>query len=215
MMSVKGKPIETKIPPIIGENGKRRKGNVIYQNGKLYSKNFDKSLIKYIWQVVPESELESSTLYQKELWKLNFYSLALPDELAIFFWNDRFHDNSTGCTPYFKESTTREYFGKIYECDQYVIDTKSMAGTLLSQTIYNMLYESGNLKFAQKCFMKVDGTELLLSTIKIDLITSQVPENAFNLGKKATKVYAAKNGDMADLIDRRVVVEVIGADKKK
>ena len=197
----------------------------MYKNGKYYqffSENrailagitFPKSKnkAKLSALVLPEDKLNSPNLKYAENWDLVESKLSLPDELAIFYWNDKFHANPFGLTPYYNGSSTRTIEDKDYECDQYLIDIKSMAGTNMAQEAYNMIYENGQLVMTQK-YLILDGKEILIRTIKISALTSDVPEDAFTIGPKCN-VYAAGTGDMNDLMERSILVEEIGGDKQ-
>ena len=88
-----------------------------------------------------------------------------------------------------------------------------MAGTIIAQEAYNMLYENDKLVMIQKYLLR-DGKEKLVRTTKIGTITSEVPEEFFKINQKC-KIYAAGTGDMNELIDKKVIVEEIGGKEKK
>ena len=200
---------------------KAKHPNVIYQDGKYYrfltrlkaSRDImigmpsSKAVTKSI--VLPEAKLDSPNLNPDEEWQYIRSDLALPDELAVFYWNDPFRaDEIKSSTPYFNGSSTRTVGKKDYDCDQYIVDIKSLAGTTIAQDAYNMLYENGQLVIIQKYFLR-DDKETLIREINIKSITDQVPDTAFAI-KKKFKVYAADTGTLSDLIEQPALVEEIG-----
>ena len=198
--------------------------DVMYKNGRYYriksevaaratnGFGFNKKS-KIFALVLPEDKLGSPYLNPDEEWQYIKQDLALPDELAIFYWEDKFHQNPFGVKPYYNGSTKRTIDEKEYDCDQYLIDIKSMAGTIIAQEAYNMLYENDKLVMIQKYLLR-DGKEKLVRTTKIGTITSEVPEEFFKINQKC-KIYAAGTGDMNELIDKKVIVEEIGGKEKK
>ena len=162
--------------------------------------------------VLPEAELDSPNLNPDEEWQYIRSDLALPEELAVLYWNDPFRaDNIDTPAPYFNGSSTRTVGKKDYDCDQYIADIKSTAGTTLAQWAYNMLYENGKLVRIQKYFLR-DGQESLIAELNIKTLTDQVPDTAFTI-KKKFKVYAADTGTLSDLIEQPALVEEIGGKK--
>ncbi|MBR1397045.1 MAG: hypothetical protein IJ563_05885 [Selenomonadaceae bacterium] len=182
--------------------------DVFYQNKKYYRINF----IGRTAKVLTEDEINSPNLNIDEGWQYIKRDLSLPDELAIFYWDDKFHENPFNLIPYYNGNSTREIDKKVYDCDQYLIDIKSLAGKNVAQEAYNMLYENGQLMMIQR-YLIYDGKEYFIHTLKIIKITSEVPEDTFVIGKKI-KVYAADVGKMGDLLEQPELVEEIGGKKK-
>ncbi|MBR1646666.1 MAG: hypothetical protein IJ685_07795 [Selenomonadaceae bacterium] len=131
----------------------------------------------------------------------------MPDELAIFCWDEPFRDNFTAA-PVYNDSSKVTLDKKEYDCDRYVVDVKSLAGTLIAQEAYNALYDGGKLVRVQK-YLLYEGKEEFILEVEVKNISSTVPEDAFKIGKKI-KVYAAENGDMKDLLEEPVLVETLG-----
>ena len=188
--------------------------DVLYQDGKYYRFTAPITESKNVTaRVLSENDLDSATLDPEEEWQYIRSDLALPDELAVFYWNDPFRDNNLRLpTPRFNGSSTRTVGKKDYDCDQYINDIKSLAGTPIAQEVYNMLYDNGQLVMIQKYLLR-NGKEYLARELKIKTISSTVPPTAFTIGKKI-KVYAAANGDMKDLLEQKDVVEVLGGKKQ-
>ena len=158
-------------------------------------------------KVLAQEDLNSPTLNQDDEWNYIREDLSLPDELAVFCWDEHFRDNFTAA-PVYNGSSKRTVDGKEYDCDQYVVDVKSLAGTVIAQEAYNMLYDGGKLVRVQKYLLR-NGKEELVVEAEIINISPTVPADAFTIGKKI-KVYAAENGDMQDLLEQPVLVETLG-----
>lgn len=189
--------------------------DVLYSDGKYYRFIYSlkggmfglsKEIKAY---VLPESELNSSTLDENQDWEFVCEDLTLPDEFSVFFPNDPMRKGfQAKPTPYYNGSSKSSFNGKEYECDQYINDIKSLAGTIIAQEAYNVLYDGSKLVCIQKYFLR-DGKEFHLYDNVIINITENVPAEAFS-GKKKVKVYNARNGDMADLLETEVLVETLG-----
>ena len=136
----------------------------------------------------------------------------MPDELAIFYWDDPYRDNSVNTSaPTYNGSSKRTINKKEYDCDQYVRHISTLANTNIALEAYNMLYYNGQLVKIQTYFVR-DGKEYLIREIDIKSITSEVPEKAFRI-KKKIKLYEAHKGDMSDLLEQYTQVGQIGGDK--
>ncbi len=191
--------------------------DALFRDGKYYrfrkvNEIVDKSTIygsdgTVYGKVLAQENLNSPTLNQDDEWNYIREDLSLPDELAVFCWDEPFRDNFTPA-PVYNGSSKRTVDGKEYDCDQYVVDVKSLAGTVIAQEAYNMLYDGGKLVRVQKYLLR-DGNEELVVEAEIINISSTVPAEAFTIGKKI-KVYAAENGDMQDLLEQPVLVETLG-----
>lgn len=200
------------------ENAKAKNPEVFYKDGKYY--NYFKDPVedkpnktKLRMLILEEEELNSAVLEPQEGWQDIRTELALPDELAIFYWNEPYREQDSGWgEPIYNGSSKVEINKKTYDCDQYISDVKSLAGTVIAQEVYNAIYENGNLVMVQKYFLR-DGKERLIETVNVKNITSQVPDTAFAIDKK-TKVYKPRNGDMNDLLNIYEEVGEIGGKKK-
>ena len=195
----------------------------MYQDGKYYNFNVERGISSNIFigqhlkstvrvLVLPEEQINSPNLDPKEYWRSTRSSLSLPDELAIFYWNDPPFQPRNYDAPVYLESSKLTFGGKEYDCDKYVEFAKDMAGNVINETVYNALYENGKLVMVQKYFLR-DGKERLIETVNIKNITSQVPDIAFAIDK-ATKIYKPKNGDMNDLLNEYQEIGEIGGKKK-
>lgn len=161
---------------------------------------------------LPEDKLNSPTVNPEENWGTVKNDLALPDELLIFYWDDPFFTNQIEQNaPYFNGSSKRTIDNVEYDCDQYILGIKTLAGTDIAQVAYNVLYTNGKLAMIQRYFLR-NGKESLEYTMKIADITPQVPENVFNIQQKIN-VYSASTGDMNDLLERLALIETWGGKK--
>jgi hypothetical protein len=211
-----------------GLNGQRisKTGNIkdkylsaLYRDGKYYkfinaeetslglsgahTKNSREALI------LDESNLYAPTLDPDEHWEIVRKDLTLPEVFKIFFPNDSMNDDAQIYPkPIFNGDSKQTIDNKEYDCDQYVNDIKSVAGTVIAQEVYNMLYEGGKLVRIQKYLIR-DGEEILTNDLIIHAISAQVPDEAFVITKKF-KLYAARNGDMNDLLDSPEQIGEIG-----
>ena len=181
--------------------------DVLYKDGKYYKINdyhYGKNEKKVF--MLSEDKIDSPNLNPKEEWQYARSDLALPDELAIFNWNDKFHENTLGVQPYYNGSSKRTIDDKEYDCDQYLIDIKSMANTIIAQEAYNMIYNEGQLIKVQK-YLIYKGKEYLVRELIIINITSKIPEDAFKVGEKVS-VYEGDTGSMADLLKTKKPIPV-------
>lgn len=185
--------------------------SALYRDGKYYrftkveeetSNIFfgsSKSILRNAY-VIEKDKLYSPTLAPEEHWQTVQKDLALPETFCVLFPNDPMNDDAQiSHNPIFKSSSKRNIDGKEYDCDQYIKDIKSLAGTTVAQETYNALYDDGKLVRIQK-YLLHDGKEFLVSDLVIHAISSEVPTDAFTIHKKF-KLYAARNGDMNDLLD--------------
>ena len=169
--------------------------NLMYLDGTYYNYLNERYLL-----ILPEEQLNSSTLDPGEGWQDIRNELALPDGLAIFYWEDSFRDkNFDWGVPIYSGSSTKTVKKKTYDCDRYNSDIKTLAGTVIAQEVYDALYENGRLVMVQKYFVR-DGKEFLISTTEVKEISAQVPDEVFAITKKV-KTYAPHNGDMTDLLE--------------
>ena len=157
--------------------------------------------------VLDESRLHDPNLDPDEKWRSVRGELALPDELAVFCWDEPFRNNFTAA-PVYVESSKLTIDKKEYDCDRYVADIKSLAGTVIAQEAYNMLYDGGKLVRVQKYFLR-DGKEFLNSDLIVHTISAQAPDEAFAV-KRKFKLYEARKGDMNDLINQLEQIGEIG-----
>ena len=210
---------------VVGMATEKNYPDVLYKNGNYYQfstrgagdaigfKKSAKNNIELKAVMLPESKMDSPYLDPNENWQDVKDLLSLPDELAVFYWEDKFHRNPLGVKPYYSGSSKRTVDDKEYDCDQYIVDIKSMANTNIAMEAYNMLYDNGQLVMIQKYFI-YNGKERLVRKLQIHKITSEVSDEVFEIGHKCT-VYAAATGDMNDLIDNSVIIEKIGGKEKK
>lgn len=212
---------------IVGFNGdfikkiikKKTAPDVLYKEGKYYrvdSETVERGQGIFAYKeakstaiMLSEESLGSSSLDINEGWGHIRKDLALPEELAVFCWNDSYRDEA-GLTeaPHFIGNAKHTVNEKIYDCDDYVIDKKAVSGKILSQDVWRTFYEGGNLVYVQRLLVH-DGKEELVSMIDIREISANVPAELFEL-PKGTLVYAADEGKMYDLTEQGLLIEKIG-----
>ena len=150
--------------------------------------------------LLQEDRLYSPNLDPDEHWETVRKDLTLPEVFNVFFPNDPMNDDAQIAPKLlFNGESKRTIDNKEYDCDQYINDIKSLAGTVIAQEAYNMLYDGGKLVRIQKYLCR-DGKEFLITDLIIESISAQVPDEAFAIHKKF-KLYEARKGDMNDLLN--------------
>lgn len=192
--------------------------DVMYKDGKYYRFSTSGLALRGIssWMgcskdvsavVLSEKDLNLPTLNPYDEWNFIREDLSLPDELAIFYWDEPFRDNFTAA-PKYNGSSRRTVDDKEYDCDQYLTEIKSVSGSVIAQEAYNALYDGGKLVRVQR-YILYDGKEIYVQELVVKNLTATVPKEAFAIGK-AIKVYAADKGDMKDLLEQPELVETLG-----
>lgn len=180
----------------------------MYQHGKYYQFTTKNKANMVTWD-----QLKNENLDPKQGWNAVQQKLALPDELAVFYWWDPYRKNSrTIGAPQFSESVKKKFKDKEYDCDIYVSTAKPASGTTAAQINYQMLYEQGKLVQINTVVLK-NGEEYKVNELKIKEIRANIPENGIKIAKN-TDVYAAGIGDMNDLIEQPVKVERLNGDEE-
>ena len=145
---------------------------------------------------------DEENLNPLEGWQTIDRSLSLPDELAVFYWNDPFHKVSTAISePQFIESLRKTVDGNEYDCDRYESTPRNRSN---AKIVFDMLYKDGELVMAQSV-IHVGGREYEINTLRIKKIGAEVAKNGFKVDANA-KVYAAGIGDMNDLLESPVLL---------
>ena len=169
----------------------------MYSNGRYY-----KFAEKDTAFMLEEARLGDDNLNPAEGWQTIERSLSLPDELAVFNWNDRFHKVSAALNePVFVESMIKTVDGREYDCDRYEATTVKRKS---ARIIFDMLYRDGELVMAISS-IGVGDREYEINKLSIKKISPAVDKNDFKVDAKA-KVYAAGAGDMNDLLETPVLL---------
>lgn len=216
---------------LAGKNGARvyrkdlnqKNPTVFYRDGKYYNflstpknpnESTDKRMVNRVL-ILPEEEIYSPALDPYEYWVFVRKVLALPKELAIFYWDDPYRNKNFdwGNAPVYESSSTKKIDQTTYECDRYVSEIKNLTGKVIAREIYNAFYENGKLVMVQKHFVRSGVEDSIISTIKIKTLTAEVPESAFTINEKV-KIYKAHNGDLNDLLKNYEEVGEIGGEQK-
>lgn len=176
---------------------------VLHKDGKYYQ--FTE---KNKATVCDDSQLNDENLDPRQGWGNISQKLALPAELAVFYWEDPYRQKSAALaapTEIWSGKKTAE--GKEYDCDRYASRLLSASGSDEAQYVYDMLYENGVLKMIQS-YVKRGNDEYPINTLSIKKIEGNVPENLFKI-PKGTKIYAAGTGDMNDLLEQPAQIGVM------
>ena len=200
---------------ITGDAGKRMTAilqenlwypKVLGTNDKIYQFYIEKVTKA---KVLPLNMLGSDKLSPDEKWTEKKDRLALPEELAVLAWQDKWtsHPQSLGA-PAFSGSSKRQVGSDEYDCDQYICDIRNQAGGVSGQLAYNLLYKDGKLVKAQK-YLLYKGKQQLLSTLDIMEFKAGVDEGAISK-LNDVKVYKAEMGDINDLLDNPVEEGTMG-----
>ena len=173
----------------------------MYYNGKYYK--FSEKDTAIMAQV---DQLNNENLDLVEGWSVIDKELALPDELAVFNWNERHHKASENiAVPTFANTLQKNVDGKNYTCDRYEADVKNAKGEKEATIIFDMCYnEKGELALVQSAIF-ANGREYGINKLTIKKILREIPKDAIILDKNA-KIYAAGIGDMNDLLENPVLL---------
>ena len=167
----------------------------MYADGKFY-----KFLEKDIALIVDENQLDDENLNPAEGWSTIHQSLSLPNELAIFNWNDKFHKVPEALSePIFIESTKKIVNGKEFDCDRYESKITNAAGGESATITFELCYSAGELILAQSS-LSANGKDYEINKLIVKKILSSVPSGEFKLSGKE-KVHSAGFGDMNDLLE--------------
>ena len=180
--------------------GEDKNPEVMYRDGKFY--NFvekDKA------NVCAEKNLRAENLDPRQGWNKISQKLALPDELAIFFWEDNFRWSTPSIdAPTFQKSFIKNILGKDYDCDRYACEVKTATGGDVANLIYDAIYKEGQLIRIESYILR-NGNEYPLNVLQIKKFQAEIPKGTFKI-YKGTKIYAAGTGDINDLLEKPVQI---------
>ena len=150
--------------------------------------------------IATEDQLDNENLNPNEGWATIYQSLSLPNELAVFNWNDRFHKVPPALTePIFLESVKKNINGKDFDCDRYQSNIMNAAGGETATIIFELCYSNGELIIAQSSLLSNDK-EYEINRLIVKRILPSVPSGDFKLSGKE-KIHSAGIGDMNDLLE--------------
>ena len=150
----------------------------MYRDGKYYQFKDKKHAT-----VINENQLTDENLDPKQGWSSIKQKLALPDELAVFYWNDPFRTYSKALpAPQFVETVKRTIGKKEYDCDKYVSDIKNASGGTEAQLVYFMGYEAGKLAQIETIAI-IDDKEYQIKGFVVGISTKNA--NTFYLADEA------------------------------
>ena len=178
---------------------------VMYKDGYYYQFNSDKEAT-----VLSESHLSDENLNPRQGWSSLGQKLALPEELTIFYPDSAFRGVSYAVAqPQFAETLNKTVDEKKYVCDRYISPIVHADGSEAARLVYDALYnDKGELVLITSSVV-MNGTEYPHNKVAIKKILAEIPKDAFSISKK-TKIYAAGNGDMNDLLEQPVEMKMEG-----
>ena len=180
------------------QSGSTKYPDFMHANGKYF-----KFREKDYATVIKDTDLDKENLNPTEGWNSIEKTLSLPDELAVFFWNDPFHKEAKSVSkPIFSTTLKKTEGGKEYDCDIYISKIKSASGTTETALAFYMFYDNNELSVVKSAVM-INGKEYELNKLNIKKILPEMPKNEFQVYDKA-KVYLAGIGDMNDLLESPV-----------
>ena len=183
--------------------GEPKYPEVMCKDGKFYQFSSDDKAI-----VCDKADLSGENLNPKENWNGVERKLAVPMELAVFFWDDPYREKSAAIEkPVLAWSGKKTVDNVQYDCDRYESVIKNASGGAECKYIYETLYEKGELKLARS-FVERGGEEHLINTVKVKKISGDMPKDLFKISKK-TRIFAAGKGDMDDLIENPAEVGIM------
>lgn len=179
------------------EGGFSKYPDFMYYKDKYYKFSEKESAV-----MVRVDQLNDENLNPGEGWALIDKELALPDELAVFNWNERHHKVSENISaPVFASTSKKVIDGKEYNCDRYESEVKNAAAG--TKIIFDMYYnEKGELAVIQSEIF-ANNREYQINKLSVKKILREIPKDAMALDLKA-KIYAAGIGDMNDLLENPV-----------
>ena len=156
--------------------------------------------------MVRTDQLDNVNLNPNEGWSVIDKELSLPDELAVFNWNERHHKtNSRIAAPTFANTLKKNVDGKEFTCDRYESEVKNARGEKEAAIIFDMCYnDKGELAFVQSAIF-ANGREYGINKLTIKKILREIPKDAIILDKNA-KIYSAGVGDMNDLLESPILL---------
>lgn len=168
---------------------------VMYRDGKYYH-----FVAKRKANVCSAENLRDENLDPRQGWNKIRRKLAVPEELAIFCWNDPYHAKSPAVSePKFSASLKKTFDGKEYDCDRYIGTVKTIGGDESAHLTYDMLYRDGRL-FRAELYITRDNVNYPVGALEITNIQRNIPPDTFKIYKD-TKLYAAGTGDIDDLLE--------------
>ena len=181
--------------------GTPKNPEVMYKDGNFYQFKNEKEAT-----ILSEEHLTDENLDPRQGWNGIGQKLALPAEFTIFAADPAYRPNSAALSaPIFRESFKKTVDDKNYICDRYVCNISHADGSTEAEFIYDALYDAkGNLVMITSAVL-ADGIEYPNNKLVIKKILAEVPKGTFEVSKK-TKIYAAGNGDMNDLLEQPVQV---------
>ena len=168
---------------------------VMHKDGKYYY-----FVAKKKANVCSEKNLHDDNLDPRQGWNKISQKLAVPDELAVFFWDDPYRPKSSAISQAkFSESLQKNLDGKNYDCDRYISEIRKIDGSESARLVYDIFYKDGQI-FKAELYIFRNNTAYPVSELEIKIIQRDVPKDTFKI-YSGTKLYSAGIGDIDDLLE--------------
>lgn len=183
--------------------GEAKNPEVLYKDGKYYQ-----FISKNKANVCNEENIHDENINPRSGWNKISQKLALPDELAVFFWQDPYRQKSSAiAAPELVESYKKNVDGKEYDCDKYTSNIKTANGKISAVLVYELIYRDGKIFRAESSIFRNNKT-YPINILEIKLIQENIPDGVFKISPN-TKLYAAATGDMYDLLETPKLIGVM------
>ena len=177
--------------------GESKNPEVLYKDGKYYH-----FIAKDKVNICAAKDIDNENINPRSGWNKIPQKLALPDELAVFFWKDPFRLKSSAiAAPTIMNSFKKDVDGKDYDCDRYTCDVKTANNKISAVLVYEMVYDAAGELFRVESHIFRNGRSYPINVLEIKKIQENIPDGVFKIAKN-TKVYSAGMGDIDDLLER-------------
>ena len=184
--------------------GGNKKPQAMYLHGKFYS------FMGIVPKVMSEEQLSNKHQDPQEGFLGIKSRLAYPDALSVWITEDPFDQEFFLMSPpVYKDSRTATINKKEYACDRYVRDITDLYGQTLGHFFYEMHYDKkGELKIIIKSFAEGNkDSGSMTDMLMINKLVSPAPAKLMQF--KRTEVFQPGLGDMDDLLDNRLLAEIL------
>ena len=180
--------------------GENKNPEIMYKDGN-YFQFIGKNKANYC----AEKDIDAENINPRSGWNKVSRKLAVPDELAVFCWNDSFKPkNSAIAAPVFQESYKKTFRINRQDvecdCDLYACELNGAKSS--GVLYYELAYNPEGAPVIAKTYISRDGKEYDLNTLEIIKIQSEIPEGVFQIDAANIQCYAPGMGDIDDLLEK-------------
>ncbi len=154
-----------------------------------------------------ENKINDENINPRSGWDKIPQKLALPDELAVFRWDDAPFKvrNSQISAPTFQESykKTLKVNRKDIECDCDLYACELNGAKNSGMLYYELAYNPEGELVIAKSYVNRNGKDYDLNIFAIVEIKSEIPEGIFSVDKTNIQCYAPRMGNMNDLLENQ------------